>query len=116
MQIRQLSILLFTHHVRSSDYFHVTCASRVSYSLVSQQLLGVEASAFRIAELFIRIAFLHSHSGYESYAKSRSFLQEIAETKLPDLNAVTVEAAMNVVAGTAKNMGITIEEPSAASS
>lgn len=37
-------------------------------------------------------------------------LQEIAETKLPDLNAVKIEAAMNIVAGTAKNMGIKIAE------
>ena len=37
-------------------------------------------------------------------------LREIAETKLPDLNAYTVEEAMKVVAGTAKNMGIAIEE------
>ena len=36
-------------------------------------------------------------------------LREIAEIKLPDLNANDVEAAMRVVAGTARNMGITIE-------
>ena len=36
-------------------------------------------------------------------------LREIAEYKLPDLNANDVEAAMRVVAGTARNMGITIE-------
>ena len=37
-------------------------------------------------------------------------LKEIAETKLPDLNAYTVEEAMNIVRGTAKNMGIEIVE------
>ena len=37
-------------------------------------------------------------------------LKEIAETKLPDLNAYTVEEAMKIVAGTAKNMGIEIIE------
>ena len=37
-------------------------------------------------------------------------LKEIAETKLPDLNAYTVDEAMKIVAGTAKNMGISIEE------
>ena len=36
-------------------------------------------------------------------------LREIAETKLPDLNAYTVDEAMKIVAGTAKNMGIAIE-------
>ena len=36
-------------------------------------------------------------------------LREIAETKLPDLNAYTVEEAMKIVEGTAKNMGIEIK-------
>lgn len=42
------------------------------------------------------------------------FVQEIAETKLPDLNCLNVEAAMKIVEGTAKNMGITVEAPVAA--
>lgn len=37
-------------------------------------------------------------------------LKEIAEIKKPDLNSYDLEAAMNTVAGTAKNMGIEIEE------
>lgn len=37
-------------------------------------------------------------------------LREIAEIKLPDLNCYTVEDAMRIVAGTAKNMGIEVEE------
>ncbi|MBQ6405044.1 MAG: 50S ribosomal protein L11 [Bacilli bacterium] len=40
---------------------------------------------------------------------SQDTLREIAEIKLPDLNAYTVEEAMKIVAGTAKNMGIAIE-------
>ena len=37
-------------------------------------------------------------------------LKEIAEIKLPDLNAYDVEAAMKIVAGTARNMGIEIKD------
>ena len=37
-------------------------------------------------------------------------LTEIAETKLPDLNCYTVEEAKKIVAGTAQNMGVAIEE------
>lgn len=36
-------------------------------------------------------------------------LKEIAEYKMPDLNANDVDAAMKIIAGTARNMGITIE-------
>ncbi|PJE75641.1 50S ribosomal protein L11 [Candidatus Uhrbacteria bacterium CG10_big_fil_rev_8_21_14_0_10_48_11] len=39
---------------------------------------------------------------------TRAQLKEIAEKKMPDLNANDIEAAMNIVEGTAKNMGITI--------
>ncbi|MEA5447718.1 50S ribosomal protein L11 [Leptolyngbya sp. CCNP1308] len=39
---------------------------------------------------------------------TRAQLQEIAETKMPDLNANDIEAAMNIVEGTARNMGVTV--------
>jgi large subunit ribosomal protein L11 len=35
-------------------------------------------------------------------------VKEIAETKMPDLNAFKLEAAMKMVAGTARSMGITV--------
>ena len=41
---------------------------------------------------------------------SKDKLREIAETKMPDLNANDVEAAMRTVEGTARNMGIKVEE------
>jgi large subunit ribosomal protein L11 len=40
---------------------------------------------------------------------SQEKLREIAETKMPDLNAGSVEAAMSMIAGTARSMGITVE-------
>ncbi len=41
---------------------------------------------------------------------TKAQLKEIAETKLPDLNAYTVEDAMKIVEGTARNMGIKVSE------
>ncbi len=41
---------------------------------------------------------------------SRSQLQEISKQKLEDLNAVTVEGAMQIIEGTARSMGITIAD------
>ena len=35
-------------------------------------------------------------------------LRQIAETKMPDLNALDIDAAMNIMAGTARSMGVTI--------
>ena len=37
-------------------------------------------------------------------------VKQIAETKMPDLNAASLEAAMSMVKGTARSMGITVEE------
>ena len=41
---------------------------------------------------------------------SKEDLRKIAETKMKDLNAATIEAAMSMIAGTARSMGVTIAE------
>lgn len=43
-------------------------------------------------------------------AVTRKQVREIAEVKLKDMNAVDIEGAMRMVEGTARNMGITVEE------
>ena len=41
---------------------------------------------------------------------SKDKVREIAETKMPDLNAANIEAAMSMIAGTARSMGIVVED------
>ncbi|PJA37445.1 50S ribosomal protein L11 [candidate division WWE3 bacterium CG_4_8_14_3_um_filter_42_11] len=41
---------------------------------------------------------------------TRAQVQQIAETKLPDLNAGNLEAAMKIIEGTARNMGIEVQD------
>ena len=41
---------------------------------------------------------------------TKAQVREIAEKKMPDLNAATLETAMSMIAGTARSMGITVEE------
>ena len=41
---------------------------------------------------------------------SKAEVQKIAETKMPDLNAANLEAAMSMIAGTARSMGIVVED------
>ena len=57
---------------------------------------------------------LKSGSGVPNKTKvakiTKAQLQEIAELKMPDLNAATVEAAMSMIAGTCRSMGVTVEE------
>ena len=57
---------------------------------------------------------LESGSGVPNKTKiatiSKAKVREIAEIKMPDLNAASVEAAMSMIAGTARSMGIVVEE------
>ena len=41
---------------------------------------------------------------------TREQVKKIAETKMPDLNAANIETAMSMIAGTARSMGITVED------
>ena len=41
---------------------------------------------------------------------SKADVQKIAEQKMPDLNAASLEAAMSMIAGTARSMGVTVED------
>ena len=41
---------------------------------------------------------------------TKAQVQEIAETKMPDLNAATLEAAMSMIEGTCRSMGIEVVE------
>lgn len=57
---------------------------------------------------------LESGSGVPNKTKVGTLTQDqirkIAEIKMPDLNAATVEAAIKMVAGTARSMGVTVQE------
>lgn len=41
---------------------------------------------------------------------TKAQVEEIAKLKMPDLNAASLEAAMSMIAGTARSMGVTVEE------
>lgn len=66
------------------------------------------------AVLLKKAAGLERASGEPNKKKvgnvTKAQVREIAETKMPDLNANTVEAAMQMVEGTARSMGITVSE------
>ncbi|MGN0371819.1 MAG: 50S ribosomal protein L11 [Enterocloster sp.] len=66
------------------------------------------------AVLIKKACNIKSGSGVPNKTKvavlKKADLQKIAELKMPDLNAASVEAAMSMIAGTARSMGVTIEE------
>lgn len=64
------------------------------------------------AVLLKKACKIQSGSGAPNKTKvasiSKAELQKIAELKMPDLNAASVESAMSMIAGTARSMGITV--------
>ena len=66
------------------------------------------------AVLLKKACKIKSGSGVPNKTKvaeiSKEDLRKIAETKMPDLNAASIEAAMSMIAGTARSMGITVAE------
>ena len=66
------------------------------------------------AVLIKKACKIESGSGVPNKTKvatiSKEDVQKIAETKMPDLNASSVESAMSMIAGTARSMGVVVEE------
>ncbi len=66
-----------------------------------------------VADLLKKAAGIQKGSGKPNREKigtvSRDRIREIAEKKMPDLNAASVESAMKTVEGTARSMGLTVE-------
>jgi large subunit ribosomal protein L11 len=66
------------------------------------------------SRLIAKAAGVETGSGEPNRKKvgsiSRAQLREIAQTKMPDLNANDIEAAMRIVEGTARNMGVTVND------
>ena len=64
------------------------------------------------SRMILKAAGLEKGSGTPQSVKagsiSKSQVREIAETKMPDLNANDIEAAMKIIEGTARQMGITV--------
>ena len=66
------------------------------------------------AVLIKKAAGINTASGKPNKEKVASLtaaqVEEIAKTKMPDLNAASVEAAMSMIAGTARSMGVVVGE------
>ena len=66
------------------------------------------------AVLIKKAAGIESGSGVPQSQKvgkiTTEQVRKIAETKMPDLNAATIESAMSMIAGTARSMGVTVED------
>ena len=66
------------------------------------------------AVLIKKACKIQSGSGVPNKTKvatiTKAQVQEIAETKMPDLNAASLESAMSMIAGTCRSMGVVVED------
>ena len=89
-------------------------AKKVEGYIKLQIPAGKATPAPPAAVLLKKACKIQSGSGEPNKKKvatiSKEDIQKIAETKMPDLNAGSLEAAMSMIAGTARSMGITVEE------
>ena len=83
----------------------VTCYTDRSYTF--------EVKSPPVVSLLKKAANIEKGSGESNRNKvgsvTESQIREMAQIKLPDLNTTSIEAAMSIVAGTARSMGLTVE-------
>ena len=76
--------------------------------------LGGDENISNVSHCATRLRFIlkdESIVNKDKVAKiTKAQLEEIAKVKMPDLNAANLESAMSMIAGTARSMGVTVEE------
>lgn len=85
----------------------------VVLSVYEDRTFSMEYKVAPASDLVKKAAGISSGSGTNATKKvgsiTKAQLQEIAEKKMPDLNANDVEAAMNIIAGTCRSMGVEVK-------
>jgi len=84
----------------------------VEISVYKDRSFSFEMKTPPAADMLRKAAGIEKGSGEPNKIKvgkvSRDKIREIAQTKMPDLNASTIESAMKIIEGTARNMGLEI--------
>jgi len=113
---------LAQHGVNISEFcqkFNEATKQKIGFILpIEIYVYGDRTYTFKVkqplaSELLKKAAGIEKGSGEPNKTKvakiTREQLKKIAEQKMPDLNTDNIEAAMKIIEGTARNMGITIE-------
>jgi large subunit ribosomal protein L11 len=111
---RGVNIVMFCkeYNARTSDKIGVIIPVEITvYEDKSYTFILKTPPASR---LIVKAAGISKGSGNPKTTKvgsiTKAQLKEIAEIKLPDLNTRNIEAAMKIIGGTSKNMGVTITD------
>ena len=109
-----VNIMAFTKEFNERTKNDVGYVIPVVITVYADRSLSFITKTPPAAVLIKKAAGIETASGTPNKVKVASLtkeqVQKIAETKMPDLNAGSLEAAMSMIAGTARSMGITVEE------
>jgi large subunit ribosomal protein L11 len=108
-----LNIMEFCKQYNAATKDHGDTVIPVEISIYDDRTFTFVLKTPPAAVMIKKAAGVEKGSGEPNRTKvgsiSKAQLKEIAEIKMPDLNANDVEAAMHIIEGTARNMGITIK-------
>ena len=109
-----VNIVQFTKEFKAKTADHGDLLIPVVITVYQDRSFSFVTKTPPAAVLLKKACKIQSGSGEPNRKKvatvSKADLQQIAETKMKDLNAASIEAAMSMIAGTARSMGIEVEE------
>ena len=109
-----VNIAAFTKEFNERTKGDLGMIIRVSLTVYSDRSFSFITTTPPAAVLIKKACNIESGSGVPNKTKvatiSKADVQKIAETKMPDLNAASLESAMSMIAGTARSMGVVVGE------
>ena len=109
-----VNIAAFTKEFNERTKNDIGLIIPVVITIFADRSFSIITKTPRAAVLIKKACGIETASAVPNKTKVASLTKEqvrkIAETKMPDLNAASVEAAMSMIAGTARSMGITVED------
>jgi len=109
-----VNIMAFTKEFNERTKNDIGLVIPVVITVYSDRTFSFVTKTPPAAVLIKKACGIESGSGVPNRNKVASItqaqLRQIAEQKMPDLNAASVEAAMRMIAGTARSMGVTVKD------
>lgn len=109
-----VNIMEFTKAFNSKTADQMGMLIPVEMTIYADRTFDFITKVSPVSVLIKKALNLKSASGEPNKKKvgklTKEQVREIAETKMPDLNASTIEAAMEMVIGTARSMGVDVEQ------
>ena len=110
----QINIMAFCKEYNARTQHQMGSIIPAEITIFTDQTFSFVTKAPPVSDLLKKAAGLDKGSGEPNRSKvgrvTRGQVREIAQTKMQDLNAIDIEGAMKQIEGSARSMGITVED------